>query len=40
MAEQNMVSYVIPQFKQIPGDLKSYLAIEMSQNNSLTHGKL
>ena len=22
------------------GDLKTYLAIEMSQNNTLTHGKL
>ena len=26
--------------KQILGDLKTYLAIEMSKNNTLTHGKL
>ena len=26
--------------EQILGDLKTYLAIEMSQNNTLTHGKL
>ena len=32
-------SYLVPQ-KQILGDLKTYLAIEMSQNNTLTHGKL
>ena len=31
--------YSVPR-NQIPGDLKTYLAIEMSQNNALTHGKL
>ena len=31
--------YFVPQ-KQILGDLKSNLAIEMSQNNTLTHVKL
>ena len=32
-------SYFVPQ-KLILGDLKTYLAIEMSQNNTVTHGKL
>ena len=32
-------SYLAPQ-KQTIGDLKIYLTIEMSQNNTLTHGKL
>ena len=31
------MSYFVTQ-KQILGDLKTYLAIEMSQNNTLTHG--
>ena len=32
-------SYLVPQ-KQTLGDFKIYLAIEMSQNITLTHGKL
>ena len=33
------MSYFVPQ-KQILGDLKTYFAIEKSQNNALIHGKL
>ena len=33
------MSYSVSQ-NQKPGDLKTYLAIEVSQNNALTHGKL
>ena len=32
-------SYFVPQ-KQILGTLKTYRAIEMSQNNTITHGNL
>ena len=33
------MSYIVPQ-KQVLGDLKTYVEKEMSQNNTLTHGKL
>ena len=40
MQVSNMFPVNVPQ-KQMPGDLKHIsLAIEMSQNNTLTHGKL